>query len=288
MAKGKTKKRTIRYCEFELVKNGTPCTNVDIVYKTLERLEKTKNEEARNQDREDVEKAINIRSISKHDNFYWIAISSAKYGYVTKLMDNQGHIRDSDKRLNEGEEMITHMCLMHDTHRLVASIESNRDGVGLVMISNFLEYHINTSGENYTLTVKELAGKDVINIILKSKRISDINVQCDYRHLFQDEFSNIYGDEEEHLCSIRIGNGKDMLISKVGEWFDSIKKNKDKCRKMRISLHSDEDRDLVLDSILNTINEKITVDLDENGMVVSNDILQKLEDRLKSFLKSIQ
>ena len=41
MAKGKTKKRTIRYCEFELVKNGTPCTNVDIVYKTLERLEKT-------------------------------------------------------------------------------------------------------------------------------------------------------------------------------------------------------------------------------------------------------
>ncbi|MBE6518771.1 MAG: hypothetical protein E7Z70_04420 [Thermoplasmata archaeon] len=288
MAKGKTKKRTIRYCEFELVKDGIPCSNMDIVYETLDRLKQTKSEEARNQDREDVEKAINIRSISKHDKFYWIAISSAKYGYVTKLMDNQGHIRDSNKRLNEGEEMITHMCLMYDPHRLVASIESNRDGVGLVMISSFLEFHINALGENYTLSVKELAGKDVINIILKSKRISNINIQCDYRYLFQDEFANIYGNEEEHLCSIRIGSGKDMLIPKVGDWFDSIKKNKNKCKKMRISLHSDEEKDLVLDSIMNTINEKISVDLDENGMVVSDDILQKLEDNLKSFLKSIQ
>ena len=287
MAKGKTKKRTIRYCEFDLMKDGIPCSNMDIVYKTLDRLKQTKNEEARNQDREDVEKAINIRSITKHESFYWIAISSAKYGYVTKFMDNQGHTRESDKRLNEGEEMVTHMCLMYDPCRLVASVESNRDGVGLVMISSFLEYHVKTMGDNYTLTVKELAGKDVVNIILKSKRISDINIQCDYRHLFQDEFANIFGDKEEHLCSIRIGSGKDMLIGKVGEWFDSIKRNKNKCKKMRISLHSDEDKDLVLDSVMNTINEKITVNLDENGMVVSNDILQKLEDNLKSFLKSI-
>ena len=133
MAKGKTKKRTIRYCEFDLTKDGIPCSNMDIVYKTLDRLKQTKNEESRNQDREDVEKAINIRSITKHESFYWIAISSAKYGYVTKFMDNQGHTRESDKRLNEGEEMVTHMCLMYDPCRLVASVESNRDGVRFVI-----------------------------------------------------------------------------------------------------------------------------------------------------------
>jgi len=288
MVKRRTKKRTIRYCEFELRKNGRICSNVDIVFRTLDMLKSTDREEDRNQDCEDVEKAINIRSITKNGDYYWIVISSAKYGYVTKLMDNHGHIRESGKKMNEGEEMITHMCLKCNPNHLVASIESNRDGVGLVMISNFIEYHLKSMGDGYTLTVKEMASKDIIDIVLKSKTISEINVQCDYRYLFQDEFKTIFGDSEEHLCSVRIGSGKKMLIPVVSQWFDSIKNKNSKCTKMRISLHSDEDKDLVLDSVMNTVNEKIDVELDQNGMVMSEDILLKLQQNLESFMVSMR
>ncbi len=282
----KTKDVTIRYCRFELRKDSILCRDVSVVYGVLDRLGRI-GELQRNFDNEDAEKVINIESIQKSEDFYQIIFKSAKYGYLTDYMNTMGHDRESDKGMDEGEKMLTHMCLRRDRNELLACIESNKNGIGLQMINAYLEHHLKSHGENYSLTYQVLTTRDIVDIIDGSKKIKEVQVDCYYSDMTRDDFANIYDDCEEHTYEMKFSNQRKGWLRKdpIKQLFSE--KNASRYKRIRVSLRSANDEDLVIDSLMDTISEKIRVKLNSKGVVDSADILPKLEERLNNFRETM-
>ncbi len=285
MMPNNTKLRTVRYCEFELRRRSRILDDVSVLFRTLDKLK-----DADDRDKamaiEERQQTVTVESVEIHDGYYWVVFGSAKYGYTTDYMNTEGERKKSNKGIDEGEVMPTHMCLKIDDKDLFATVESNTNGVSISSITNFLEHHLQSMGDGYTLSSRQMAGLDMAKQILNSNRIMDLTLTMDCRDLKLGEFEQFYITPKTHKCSLKLTSDKKSPFNKsvIARLFDRSIVEK-KYERARVSIRTEDNREMVLDSLHETMNEHVDVRLNDRGLVDSQDIFMKLQECLKRYLE---
>ena len=278
-----SKKRTISYCQFELFINGIVQKDVDSFRQMLNLLE-SKTLTDRIYDFTNSEKVAIIDSITKKENDYvWIVFKTAKYGHTANLINRKdGTERGNTKTIDEGEKQLTHLCLHIEEHNIICAIESNKDGIGASLISKYFENYIKEIDPKITIHASYLSTRGISDIIDKADRIVEADIECSYDDTSDDIFKSLYGDgvKETFMVQFKPEKKRGLNRSKIKKLYNSV----DPCgkiRRVRIAIRTNEGNDIVLDSLLETVRDKITVQVDSNGIVASGPLLIQLQDYLQ-------
>lgn len=276
------KKRTISYCQFEVLKDGIAQKETDSFRQMLNLLE-TKSLSDRLHDFTNSEKVAIIESITKKENDdVWIVFKTARYGHTANLINRKdGTERDNTKTMDEGEKQLTHLCINIEEHAVICALESNKDGIGASLISKYFENYIKEIDPKLAIRTSYLSTKDFSDIIDKADRIIEADLDCSYCDTSEDVFKSLYSDgiKETFRVQFRPEKKKSFKKSEIKKLYDSIDPN-GKIRRVRIAIRTNEGNDVVLDSLLDTVRDKIPVQIDSNGTVVSGSILLQLQECL--------
>lgn len=278
-------KRTVAYCQFNILRKGADIQNIDPLRQTLSILENM-DESQKTHDFQQLEKSVTLISISPFDDGYFgLVFKSAKYGHVANLVNrHDGSERETNKTLDEGEKELTHMCIKFNSDSAIFSLESNKIGASASLITKYLQIYMNQLDESLKLQLSYLSSKGVADILENASRIMSVDVDCTFKDAHEDIIREFYGDDsrETYTLQLRPEKRKSLPLSKVKKLYNKVKED-DKYRRIRIAMRTKDGDDVILDSLLDKVRDRIDVQTDSNGVVVTNNVMLQLKERLCAF-----
>lgn len=243
---------------------------------------------------EKTKKAVSLSSLRDETkeglHLYKIVFKSCKYNHSPDYMSSRdGSERVSDKRLDEGDKELTHMCMRIDGNEAYTVFEDRRNGVTIGgVISYFNRYFKNflrTKGieESFYLWAGIVPPDDFMTALNNTTRVSVAEIFVD---------KSILGSGYLDLMDIDASSQDDLVMTLKSKHRQSLPKHaiQSTFRKLstagtvvnRIRLYGkDVNRmNVMIDSLHQKKVEEVIVDLLPNGVVDTYSIFAKIEEVL--------
>ena len=279
------KKRSISYCKFDIIQKGRCTKNIDALRQVVNMMGNLSVKE-RTQDFNQSEKSVTLASVRIMDQeCLGLIFKSGKYGHVASLINRfDGSERETDKTMDEGEKELTHVCMKFTHDSAIFALEGNRDGIGAQLIMKYFQQYLNSIDSSLKLQLSYLSTTGMSDILEKASRIISVEVDCTYKDSNEDIFREIYGDDvrDTYTVMLRPERRRSLPINKIKSLYEKTKKG-DKFRRIRISMRTNEGDDVVLDSLMDRVRDKVDVMVDSHGIVLSESILSSLRKYLLAF-----
>lgn len=265
-----------------VLRNGIDQRDTTSFKEALKSIKKLGDSE-RTKDFESNDKVVGIESIdTDHEGYVWIVFKTGRYGHTANLINRyDGSERPSNKRLDEGEKELTHACLKVLPEVIYCAIESNKYGISAPLICNYLESFVSRTDSHYALKYDFISTRGLSDIIINSQRIMTVDVECSYINSNEDISRQLYGPgvKQTYIQHFSVEKKESFGRDKVHKLYNSVDPN-GKIRRVKITLRSEDGDEMLLDSLMEKVRDKIPVNFDSNGTVVSSDILEKLQSYL--------
>lgn len=263
------------FCEFLAYLNNLPTQN------KLFNDEKTK-------------KAVALASILDETkegiHLYKIVFKSCKYNHSPDYMSSRdGSERVSDKRLDEGDKELTHMCMRIDGREAYTVFEDRRNGVTIGGVISYFNRHlkdflqIRGVEDNFYLWAGIVPPDDFMTALNNATRISIADIFVDKSVLGSGclDLMEIDASSQENLMMTLKSKPRQSLPKRaIQSTFRKIATEGTVVNRIRLYGKDVNRMNIVIDSLNQKKVEEVTVDLLPNGVVDTYSIFAKIEEVL--------
>lgn len=288
-----TQRRKLSYYGIDFLSGDNHHFNSELFCEFLSYLNELPNQDKLFND-EKTKKAVALSSLRDETkeglHLYKIVFKSCKYNHSPDYMSSRdGSERVSDKRLDEGDKELTHMCMRIDGNEAYTVFEDRRNGVTIGgVISYFNRYFktfLQTKGieENFYLWAGIVPPDDFMTALNNTTRVSIAEIFVD---------KSVLGSGYLDLMDIDASSQDDLVMTLKSKHRQSLPKHAIQAtfRKLstagtvvnRIRLYGkDLNRmNVMIDSLHQKKVEEVIVDLLPNGVVDTYSIFAKIEEVL--------
>ncbi len=237
-------------------------------------------------------KAVDFDSVEMEKKegliLYKITFKSCKYHHSPDYMSSiDGSERSSDKKLDEGEKELTHMCINVKSNEAYTIFEQRRNGVsigGIVKYFNKLfKQFLMLRGikENFYLFASLIPPDDFLTLLENSERILQANIYTEKRVLgsgFLDLMAIDPSCQDDLIITARAKRGESLSKRTMREAFLKLSSEGISTNRIRLYAKDIDKLDVIIDSMGQKKIDEITVELNENGTVNSYSIFAYLEE----------
>lgn len=237
-------------------------------------------------------KAVDFDSIHREEKeglvLYKVTFKSCKYQHSPDYMSSvDGSERPSDKRLEEGEKELTHMCISIKPNEAYTIFEQRRNGVsigGVIKYFNklFKEFlRLNGIEENLYLFASLIPPQDFLTLLNNSERIVQANIyteKCVLGSGYLDLMSIDPSLQDDLVITARAKRGESLSKRAMREAFLKVSTEGTTTSRIRIYAKDIDKLDVIIDSMGQKKIDEITVELNENGTVNSYSIFSRIEE----------
>lgn len=233
----------------------------------------------------------NIRDEIKQGlHLYKIIFKSCKYNHSPDYMSStDGSERPTDKRLDEGDKELTHMCMRIDGNEAYTIFENRRNGVtmgGVIKYFNkLLHAFLSQEGieDNFYLWASIIPPDDFLTALDAANRISVAQLFVEKRVLGSGYLNlmDVDANSQNDLLMILKSKPRQSLPKRaLKQTFLSIATEGTEITRIRLYGKDINKMDITIDSLGGKRIEEVTVDLTPNGIVDSYSIFAKIEEVL--------
>lgn len=221
-----------------------------------------------------------------------VIFNSCKYGHSPDLMSSDsGSVRNSNKRLNEGEEEKTHLCIKLDASEAKVILEERKSGLSITTIVNYLNKKIGVYYESlnrkriYTIGYQVIPIDDFWEALDKMSEVKAAEIYIAKEAVGSEYFNNMVREDpfvqEEVILTVKAKKAQGLMHRTAINAYNWLMTSGANVSKIRIKGKDAESAPSLIDTEL--IKKKAFVDslLNVNGTVNSEDILSKMVDIIK-------
>ena len=239
-------------------------------------------------------KAVALSSIRDETkqglHLYKIIFKSCKYNHSPDYMSStDGSERPTDKRLDEGDKELTHMCMRIDGNEAYTIFEERRNGVtmgGVIKYFNkLLHTFLSQEGieDNFYLWASIIPPDDFLTALDTADRISVAQLFVEKRVLGSGYLGimDVDANSQNDLLMTLKSNPRQSLPKRaLRQAFLSITTEGTEINRIRLYGKDINKMNITIDSLGGKRVEEVTVDLTPNGIVDSYSIFAKIEEVL--------
>lgn len=239
-------------------------------------------------------KAVALSSIRDETkqglHLYKIIFKSCKYNHSPDYMSStDGSERPTDKRLDEGDKELTHMCMRIDGNEAYAIFEERRNGVtmgGVIKYFNkLLHTFLSQEGieDNFYLWASIIPPDDFLTALDTADRISVAQLFVEKRVLGSGYLNLMDVDansQNDLLMTLKSKPRQSLPKRALKQAFLSIATEGTEINRIRLYGKDINKMNITIDSLGGKRIEEVTVDLTPNGIVDSYSIFAKIEEVL--------
>lgn len=239
-------------------------------------------------------KAVAVSSILEEEkdgmHIYKIVFKSCKYNHSPDYMSStDGTERASDKRLDEGDKELTHMCMRIDSHEAYTIFEDRRNGVtinGVIIYFNrhFKDFLIkNGLEDDFYIFAGVIPSDDFIIALDNATRISIADIFVDKTVLgsgYLDLMEIDSSSQDDLVITLKSKPRQSLSKRAIKSTFMKLSSEGEKVNRIRIYGKDINKMSTIIDSLNQKKIEEVVVDLLPNGVVDSYSIFAKLEELL--------
>lgn len=221
--------------------------------------------------------------------FSRIILNNCTYNHVADYMSHiDGAVRPSSKKLHEGEQELTHLCIKISEKEGLALLEQRRLGFTFSAIYNYLNLFLKkylqslNMSDIITIMLFPITSDSSLEAIESTERILSAEMYVENKVLGSGylELMNPKNTYQDNIIITAKAERKQSLEkSDAAGLIKRIKsKTDDSYQITRIRLHCkgcEEKDDILIDTLKWKKTEKINVELTENGIVDSESIFLK-------------
>lgn len=237
-------------------------------------------------------KAIDFNSVLEETKqgiqMFKITFKSCKYNHSPDYMSSiDGSERHSDKRLEEGEKELTHVCMKIKNNEAYTIFEQRRNGVSVYGMIQFFNKQLKTFlesqniNDNFYLFASVIPADDFLTALEKVERIRAADIYTE-KEIIGSEFLNLMPTDtnmqDELVISVKAKRKESLAKRSVKQAFQSVFSEGTRIKRIRLYAKDIEKLDVVLDSLGEKKVDEITVELNENGTVNTYSIFSKIEE----------
>lgn len=239
-------------------------------------------------------KAVSLDTISNETkngiHLYKIVFKSCKYNHSPDYMSSRdGSERPSDKKLDEGDKELTHMCMRIDENEAYTVFEDRRNGVTIGGVISYFNRHLKTflqskgKTDDFYLWAGIVPSDDFMQALGNASRISIADIFVDksvlgsgYLNLMEVDASS----QEDLMLTLKSKPRQSLPKRAIEGTFRKIATNGTVVNRIRLYGKDINKMNMVIDSLNQKKINEIVVELRENGTVDTYSIFAKIEEVL--------
>lgn len=239
-------------------------------------------------------KAVALSSISDETkqelHLYKIIFKSCKYNHSPDYMSStDGSERPTDKRLDEGDKELTHMCMRIDGNEAYTIFEDRRNGVtmgGVIKYFNKLLYtFLSQQGikDIFCLWASIIPSGDFLTALDTADRISVAQLFVEKRVLgsgYLDLMDVDANSQNDLLMTLKSKPRQSLPKRALKQTFLSLATEGTEITRIRLYGKDINKMNITIDSLGGKRIEEVSVELTPNGIVDSYSIFAKIEEVL--------
>lgn len=246
---------------------------------------------------------MNVPRINKAISIEWINISqinyqdvieiifkSCKYNHSPDYMSSvDGSVRPSNKQLFEGEKELTHLCMKVTSLEAEVILEERRSGVTINEIVKYINKCLrvyngqNQIANNFKLEYGIVPSEDFITSL---DHMTKVKVAEVYKHkrILGSEALNLLNREdlsmkEDIIITMKAKTGESLGKSFLKRTFEAIGEDIE-TKRIRIYGTDEDNKGIKLDSDMMKRLDFVKTELNENGIVNSGSVFNKMIESL--------
>lgn len=239
-------------------------------------------------------KAVALSSIRDETkqglHLYKIIFKSCKYNHSPDYMSStDGSERPTDKRLDEGDKELTHMCMRIDGNEAYTIFEERRNGVTMGSVIKYFNKLLHTFlsqegiEDNFYLWASIIPPDDFLTALDTADRISVAQLFVEKRVLGSGYLNLMDVDansQNDLLMTLKSKPRQSLPKRALKQAFLSIATEGTEINRIRLYGKDINKMNITIDSLGGKRIEEVTVDLTPNGIVDSYSIFAKIEEVL--------
>ena len=243
---------------------------------------------------EKTKKAVSINRMLNETksglHLYKIVFKSCKYNHSPDYMSSRdGSERISDKRLDEGDKELTHMCMRIDGHEAYTIFEERRNGVTIGGVISYFNRHLkdflHARGitDDFYLWAGVVPPDDFITALSNATRISAADIYVDkavlgsgYLNLMELDASS----QNDLVMTLKTVPRQSLPKRAVQGLFRRISTEGTVVNRIRLYGKDINGMNTMIDSLHQKKVDEVSVNLLQNGVVDTYSIFAKIEEIL--------
>ena len=243
---------------------------------------------------ENRKKAVALASLTDETkegiHLYKLVFKSCKYNHSPDYMSSKdGSERISDKRLDEGDKEITHMCMRIDGHEAYTVFEDRRNGVTIGGVISYFNRHLKNYlqaqdlEDNFYLWAGVVPSDDFLTALNNAARISIADIFVDKTVLgsgYLDLMPLDPSSQDDLVMTLKSKPRQTLPKRAIQSTFRKISTKGTIVNRIRLYGKDINKMNIMIDSLHQKKMEEVTVDLLPNGVVDTYSIFAKIEEVL--------
>lgn len=241
-------------------------------------------------------KSYYLSDIKYESNIRCLKFKSCKFGHCPPIMDSDtASERPTDKKMNEGEQESTHLAIRMDVSEGFVVLEARKSGIAIgkivhyfnKMIGGYLVKNPKDGDPNYSLNVFHAVvpiknfNKALQN--MSKLKIADIYVK---RDSIGSELNNLMPEDDpfikdEVILTLKTKRGENLMVRTVKQIYNNLSNTTKGVSRIRIHGINSSGATQVLDSEIIRRTERIEAKLNDNGIISTESIFNKMIDILR-------
>lgn len=223
-------------------------------------------------------------------HLYKIVFNSCKYNHSPDYMSSRdGSERISDKRLDEGDKELTHMCMRIDGHEAYTIFEERRNGVTIGGVISYFNRHLkdflHARGitDDFYLWAGVVPPDDFITALSNATRISAADIYVDkavlgsgYLNLMELDASS----QNDLVMTLKTVPRQSLPKRAMQGLFRRISTEGTVVNRIRLYGKDINGMNTMIDSLHQKKVDEVSVNLLQNGVVDTYSIFAKIEEIL--------
>lgn len=223
-------------------------------------------------------------------HLYEIVFKSCKYNHSPDYMSSRdGSERISDKRLDEGDKELTHMCMRIDGHEAYTIFEERRNGVTIGGVISYFNRHLkdflHARGitDDFYLWAGVVPPDDFITALSNATRISAADIYVDkavlgsgYLNLMELDASS----QNDLVMTLKTVPRQSLPKRAMQGLFRRISTEGTVVNRIRLYGKDINGMNTMIDSLHQKKVDEVSVNLLQNGVVDTYSIFAKIEEIL--------
>lgn len=219
-----------------------------------------------------------------------VVFKSCKYNHSPDYMSSlDGSDRASDKRLDEGEKELTHMCMRIDSHEAYTIFEDRRNGVTIGGVIAYFNRHLKNFlqmrgiQDSFYLWAGLVPPDDFMTALENVTRISIADIFVNKRVLgsgYLDLMDLDANSQDELVMTLKSKPRQTLPKRAIRTTFIKLTTGGTEVERIRLYGKDINKMNTIVDSLNQKKTEEIIVDLLPNGTVDSNSIFARIEEIL--------
>lgn len=223
-------------------------------------------------------------------HLYKIVFKSCKYNHSPDYMSSRdGSERISDKRLDEGDKELTHMCMRIDGHEAYTIFEERRNGVTIGGVISYFNRHLkdflHARGitDDFYLWAGVVPPDDFITALSNATRISAADIYVD-KAVLGSGYLNIMeldaSSQNDLVMTLKTVPRQSLPKRAMQGLFRRISTEGTVVNRIRLYGKDINGMNTMIDSLHQKKVDEVSVNLLQNGVVDTYSIFAKIEEIL--------